>query len=767
MRTLTLALGLTFLLAPPLAARGWRRDISHRPRATLDGRDAAHLARLRAHIQAQEAPWSLAYAHLRDLAETGQVRAHGSWGWKGQPDKWAALYGQEVQNGLIARAKAAVVYLATQGVDPPWRPLPKLPGQATSQGWLTQQAAEAARAIEGLYDDWPGWRGWSVLNRGIVSAESLMVHAQAWDLLAALPSGLRPRLDAAQEKVTNLAEDHCFYGRLLDVDKTNHPIRLNAGLASAGVIMNQHDRYRWWKPWTWDADTSEWVERGEQRLDPERRGSALRHQIESGAYGEGTSYFNYAASLYAAFHWSYQRAGGSGFRPLVSARLDRVDRWGAAIRLPDGRRPSVDNAPLSRFGHAAYLVNRLPQGSRGADQRRVLGWDWVDQGYPEITGARALELLSAWDPDAADLAAIAGTARPAQSVFLREEGTAVLRAGPGAGDACAVFLAEHGSAREAGGGHEDVDPLAFALFAEEDALALDPGYAGWGSVGQTHAAEHHNVVLIDGQGPRTPGRPLWVLPWKARDADAFLDPSGPRAWDGRALDSVSGTSEYCRARIERTVTLLRGRALVIEDLVDPRRTCDVTVQLHAGGGGTKPGRAALSPLGLSFLTLKKAVPVEVALASTRGSPRLALGQARDAVSGDFSPGGRDQHAVLRGTVRADRVRVLTLVTWGPAGAAAPPLPVRLLDRPGATALLGVSGSGTRVIAAAQEAPASLVLPASAQTPRIETDGTSLIVALENGAVVAAVAHDATVLQVDTATPLRLSGTSRGTLRYDP
>lgn len=767
MRTLTLAASLLLLTGTALQARGWRRDIAHHPRATLDARDAAHLARLRDRIQAQEAPWSLAYAHLRDLAEAGRVVPHGSWAWRGQPDKWAALYGQEVQNGLVARAQAAVVYLATQGVDPPWRPLPRLPGQATPQGWLAAQAARAARTLEGLHDDWPGWRGWGVLNRGIVSAESLLVHAQAWDLLAGLPANLRPPLDLARRRLTALAEDHCFYGPLLHTEQNNHPMRVNAGLASAGVILNDHDRYRWWKPWTWDADPGDWVRRGERRLDPERRGSDLRFQIESGAYGEGTAYFSYAADLYAPFHWAYRRAGGRAFSPWTSARLDRANRWGAAIRLPDGRRPAVDNAPLGRFSAAAYLVNRLPDGSRGPDQRRALGWDWVDQGYPGARGARALELLAAWDPDPADLAAIAATTPPGQSVFLADEGTAVLRAGPGRADACAVLLAEHGSAREAGGGHEDVDALAFSLFAEEDALALDPGYPGWTQVEHTHAARHHNLVLIDGEGPRAPGRRLGIFPWRARDVDAFLEPTGPRTHDGRALDSVSGRTEYRRARITRTLTLLRGRALVVEDLVEARRPCDLTAQFHAGGGGTKPGRAALTPLGLSFHTLVKAVPVEVALATTRGLPRLELGQERDALGGDLSPAGRDRHAVLRGTVRAERARLLTLVTWGPAGGAAPSLPVRLLDRPGATALLSVTGSGTTVIAAAQESPGALVLPAGAGHPRVATDGTSLVVAIEQGLVVAATAHDATYLEVDTATPLRLQRAAPGTLRHDP
>lgn len=757
---------LLLTLAAPLQARGWRRDIAHRPRATLDARDAGHLARLRDRLLAREAPWAAAYEHLRDLAETGRAVPHGQSGWRGQPDRWAALYGREVQNGLVARAKAAVAWLATQGVDPAWRPLPRLPGQATPQGWLRAQAAEAAAIIGGMYDDWPGWRGYAVLNRGIVSGESLLVHAQAWDLLAGLPASLRPPLQEAGERIAALAEDHCFYAPLVGHMHNNHPIRVAAGLVVAGVVRNDHDRYRWWKPWTWDADPADWVRRGERELDPERRGSDLRRQAGSGAWAEGTSYHAYSADLYAPAHWAYVRAGGAAMDPFLSGRLARLSDWSLAIRLPDGRRPAIDNAALSAHVAGAYLVNRLARGSRDADQRRRLGWDWVDQGQPGLRGSRALELLAAWDPDAADLAAIAASGPPGGAAFLAEEGAAVLRAGSGRQAAHALLLAEHDAAREDGFGHEDVDPLAFTLWAEGDAIALDPGYPGWTRVDETRAAGHHNLILVDGEGP--PG-PRNLLGWRARGADAWLLPADPRTYDGRALDSAAARTEYRGARIARTLTLLGGRALVVEDLVEARRPCDLTALYQAGGGATKPGRATLGALGLSYVTAVQAVPVEVALASTRGPLRLELGRARDALDGAISAGGRDEHATLRGTVRAERVRLLTLVTWGPAGGAALPLPARLLDRPGATALLGVTGSGTTVVAAAQEtAGAALVLPAAAGHPRIETDGTTLIVALSQaGQVLAAVAQDATRLEVDAATPLRLARSGAGALRYDP
>lgn len=755
-----LALVLLLALAPAALARGYKPGLTHRPRLTFDGRDAGHIGRVRDRIHARTAPWAALYEELRDLAETGRAVPHGQSGWAGQPDKWAVLYGREVGNGQVARAKAAIAWLGAQGVDPAWRPLPKLPGDATPRGWLRLQAREAGAIVEGLYDRFPGWRGWGVLNRGIVSAESLLVHAQAWDLLAGLPVDLKPRLDAGKERLGRFAEDHQVYAPLLDPMNSNHPIRVDAGLGAAGIALNDLDRYRWWKPWTWFADTKDWVRRAERELDAERRGSNLRHVIGAGSYAEGTAYHAYSEAMYAPFFLAYVRSDGS--EPLrQSPRLEQVERWSVGIRLPDGQRPGIDNGGPSSLLAGGFLANRLGRGSRSPDQRRLLAWDWLDQGAPR--GGRTLELLAAYDPLDADAVAVAGMVAPAASAFAAEAGTATLRSGGGRGDAWALLMAEHGDARTNGHGHEDADALALSLFAEGDHLALDPGYAGWPNVGKTHAAEHHSSILVDGEGPTTPRKLLGFLGWRARGEDALLE-AGPRTFHSPRVQSAAARSAWEGMKLRRTTSLVLGRALVIADDVEPdgrARDHDVTVLFHANGGGKKQGPAALTPLGLTFASHRRAAPVEVATASTRGAPRLDLGRAYDAMGG-----AADEHAVLRATIRARAATLLTVACWGPPGAA-PRAPVKLLDQVGATAL-GV-GQGTTVVCAfAQEGNARLVVPATAWTPRLESDARLLIVALDAGVVKAVIAHDARVARVgDGANVLELTLQARGTIRHEP
>lgn len=755
MRTLTLSLVLLLLCALPSQAGGYKRGLTHRPRATFDARDAAHVTRTRDRIHAQQRPWSDSYAALRDLAENGTAVAHGAHNWNGQPDKWAVLYGREVQNGLVARAKATVAWLGAQGVDPAWRPLPRLPGATTPESWLRQQAQQSKAIIDGIYAKFPGWRGYGVLNRGIVSAESLMVHSQAWDLLAALPRAWNLDLGPGRKKLIELAEDHQFYAPIVSAEKDNHRIRIDSGVAVAGIVFGDHTASKWWKPWSWWENPECWVERAEKTVDPEHRKGHMRTQIESGAYAEGTAYQAYAEDMYSPFMLAYTRFDGA--KPLMqSARLDRSHRWSVALRLPDGLRPPVDNAGFSSL-RTGFLVNRFARGSRDAAQRALFGWDWADQGYADARGSRALELLAAYDPSDTDAIAIANYTAPAASAFLPSEGEAVLRTGGGRDAAYALLTAEHGSAREDGTGHDDADALSYFAYAEQDVIALDPGYGGFSQVKRTNAAAHHNVVLVDGKGPRSARKPL--LWWKASPTDAFLEATSPRTFDGPRLRSAEARTDYEGVSFRRTLTLVGDRALVIEDRADAGQDHDLTSLFHASGGGNKQGAATLTGVGLSFMTHKLRVPVEVAVDTTRGAPRLSVGRQFDSLGAGQNGNGGDEHAVLEATVRARRANLLTLVIWGKPGQA-PSAPVHLPTPAGASAITGTWGT-TTVVAITQEARGALTIAATATTPEVETDATLVVLLLDNGALASAVAHDATLLRVAAA---RFTRTTPGTIR---
>ncbi|MHC4831482.1 MAG: hypothetical protein ACYTFT_14195, partial [Planctomycetota bacterium] len=85
--------------APAEAQPTWEPQRTHRPRLGFDGRDPAHTQRVIDRIERGEQPWKRGYETLRDLVDVGVVVPHGSHNWRGQSDRWRALYDQEAANG--------------------------------------------------------------------------------------------------------------------------------------------------------------------------------------------------------------------------------------------------------------------------------------------------------------------------------------------------------------------------------------------------------------------------------------------------------------------------------------------------------------------------------------------------------------------------------------------------------------------------------------------------------------------------------------------
>lgn len=159
------------------------------------------------------------------------------------------------------------------------------------------------------------------------------------------------------------------------------------------------------------------------------------------------------------------------------------------------------------------------------------------------------------------------------------------------------------------------------------------------------------------------------------------------------------------------------------------------------------------------MTHKLRVPVEVAVDTTRGAPPISVGRQYDSLGAGQNGNGGDEHAVLEATVRARRANLLTLVIWGKPGHALA-APVHLATPAGASAITGTWGT-TTVVAITQEARGPLTIAATATSPEVETDGTLVVLLLDNRALSSAVAHDATLLRVAAA---RFTRATAGTIR---
>lgn len=711
----------------------FRGDLQHRPRLVFDSRDGAHLARVIDHIDKKEQPWTAAYEALRDDAEKGVVVSHTQSGWKSQKDKWAVLYGRETENGRVARAKAAVAWLYVKGLDPAFRPLPRLPGDATPDGWVKKQAAESVKIIEGMYDDWPCWRGASVMDRGIVAADSLVGHAQAYDFLAALPAPYAVSLDTADRRLGELAGDFHFWLFTIKGQKSNHGIRVASGLGTAAIVLNRHDRYRLLKPGTWYERPSRWIKHAAKLLHPTDKGSNLAYQLETGAFGEGTSYHRYAADLYLPFFFGYDRfLSGGGVPFLKSDPVNDAAAWSLDLRLPDGRRPVVNNATVGHDALVGILLSQVPGGARSDRDQTNLLWDWQKSGYPGAGGSRSLELLGAFDPKPSVVAAAGALVSPwaDPTRFLDRQGEAVLRTSAGPDAAYCLVMARHGAARTHAGGHSSVDNGAFTFFARGDFVTIDPGYAGFTRVKETYKGEHRSLILVDGKAPSPAHKPLGIFRWVSGGEDASLV-AGPRTQSGPDVRSAEVATSYEGATLRRTVALVQERYLLVEDRCTSSKDRDFTSQVQTNAGAAKKRPVTTSGTTARFGTARLDLPVCVGGAAT-APLSLDSASAFDA-TGD-SPEGHD---ALRFKARGKSVTFLTAIAVEAPGKT----PVVESVALSSGTALRISTGGRVDVAISNPNGALLAVPATATTREVVTDAAFAIVSFD------ATKTGATLLQV--------------------
>ncbi|MEZ6187543.1 MAG: heparinase II/III family protein [Planctomycetota bacterium] len=725
MRTIPLLCLLA--IAPALAGGAVYPQVTHRPRLTFDGRDAAHTQRQVARINAQQEPWASAYRALRQLAETGSPVAHGALAWKTKPDKWNVLYAQETRNGRIAAAQAQVAWLYAQGCDPAWLPLPKLPGDATPEGWVRQRAGLARQTLEGMYDAWPCWRGFGVINRGIVMADALIQHCVAYDLLAALPPAWRGSLGSSERRLVALASDVRQWFFTIDPENNNHSLRVASALGVAALTLNTYDRHRWWKPGTWYTRPKGWLQRAERTTHPTRRRSDLRHQARTGAWAEGSSYYRYALDLVLPYAYAYERTLSrepGRVKLLRSDTLAELMTWPIDLRRPDGKRPQVDNSTVFLDALPAYFANQLPDGARSAADRARCLWD-VRQSKVGLGGSPFL--LAAFDPtpaqlQAADLATAPDPGRQ-PTRFLPDQGAAVLRTDWGPDAAHVLVQAQHGELRTHGTGHESVDNGAYTFFAHGEALTIDPGYFGFSQVTKTNRAEHRSLVLVDGEGPKPAHQPLGVLPWRARGEDAHLK-LGPRTQAGARVRSAEVESRYRKATIERTLALVDQRYLVVEDRCSAKKTKTYTTQVQANAGARHNRPLTVSGLQVRYQSKQQAREVAVGGASTAAlSVRTSVRESR---TGDGAPG----HEAIEYSARGKTVRFLTAVAVAKPGAAAPL--VRSRTAVGDAIALQVEVDGAIDVIVSNPGGQTVTFPAQNGAGAVRTSQALAIVSFVNG-----------------------------------
>ena len=447
---------------------------------------------------------------------------------------WAAFEGDlddhepfaETDKANAARAAAWLFYV-DRTVDGDGAPVP-----FADEAARLQMGEKAVTYLLSMYTESRA-TGFIDYTRDIHTAEELHLWAEALDLLLGADLDvLGPDREAAFQGVADLAAD--FYADHALVNwipcrtlVNNHRSKSAAALGIAAIVLNGEvydepegdGRY----------DPALWADFAVRNVD-----FVLRDILTDadGGYTEGGGYLCYSAHDHAAFMWAWHRyTGGASYtatfdehvppyyvlgatEPYVIPNMwddemvERQLQWGVRLMLPDGTFPPADDStPGSRLFWGAFVGPEF-------DNAGLFRWAWERGGQgaggsvdtsPLVIAAYD-DIISAVTPEAAGL-------DPHQ--VLPQAGQVVFRSGWDADAVYALMLCEHGKAAawaqtrwgqyiDGAAGHEHPDPLSVMLYAGGEPLIIDSGYLGWEDHDAVWDPTHHNLVLVDGEGPAMP-----------------------------------------------------------------------------------------------------------------------------------------------------------------------------------------------------------------------------------------------------------------------
>ena len=497
----------------------------------------------------------------------------------------------------------------------------------------------------------------------------------------------------------------------------NWHIRTYGGLGLAAMALSEYT--------SGEGTPQEWADRALEMVS-----SSLDFQIEGrdGGYAEGPFYSRYAADVYLPYLFALKNR--TGLDLFADPKIEKMHEWSLNLRLPNGRRPNIDDGHLDDFyGH--YLAAVQANGG-------VHRWDWENN-------ERGLYVRQFAEMDAI---ALYDDSVPAQepthgpSVFMPGAGDAVFRSDWSAAATYMLLRGENGTAREHGFAHEHPDGTSFVLYAGGEMLAVDAGYINFDNHDKVNKGRNHNVVLVDGNGP--PRRTLPVVGTIGDRNDAFIE----AFFTSTAGDYAEVCTAYRGVELRRRVFFADHRYFFVADEIDdPGRRHAYEWRLHGNGGGTSGGAyARTGNLALARWTRDKAE----LLAFLPNQPgRVAL-ESEAIHSFDYRQ--EQTHTVLRVQQEGVDGRYLAVLYPRAIGAAEPAF--ETASAQGAEAAI-VALAGVRDLAWLRNGNASEVA-VSGPDAHLVSDARFGYVRYVDGKLTRFAAQDATYLLADGETVFRAS-----------
>ena len=309
--------------------------------------------------------------------------------------------------------------------------------------------------------------------------------------------------------------------------------------------------------------------------------------IEGFGFAEGPHYLAYSAELYLPFMLSYSRFI-AGEQPLqeflyndwtqryqlllpdliTSERVRKAHDWSLRLAMPDGFRPPVKDTDQGSFFYSGLLANAIANPDAGRRHERA--WDFANSGF--AVGARLVDTFVTFDPALAAAATDPSQRLPSPTQVLTDSGNVVFRSGWD-DDATYMHLLGDNTWQSNGivGGmripyHQQADNTSFLIHAHGELLALDAGYGGFPMRHLVTNPENHNLVLVDGDGPKP-----------------TTTASIPATLDTKFLDYAQVSSQYNNADVARHMLFIDNSFFMFVDALRSAHVRTYDWQLHGAG----------------------------------------------------------------------------------------------------------------------------------------------------------------------------------------
>ncbi|MDX5348536.1 MAG: hypothetical protein LPK19_14970 [Hymenobacteraceae bacterium] len=302
----------------------------------------------------------------------------------------------------------------------------------------------------------------------------------------------------ASNLYTESTKNAFIVGVFFNTAKNNHALMTAAALGMAAVVLNDATGT------TASQQPQSWINVGLYHIDNVLWHDAKRQSIPGvvAGYAEGPYYFKYAflnclpfiramghflPDMHVSCTWSSTTR--SIRNPWHDPNYDNLYSWAAAILMPDGRLPALEDSYID-MGMPELALTGKPQ------HVRQMNFSKFETGQLNSLNKQLADVTV--DMRAAYIAANINTtvhASEASLTALPESGNLVFRSGSGQSNNIYLHIyGKNGSMLSNSGGHNQGDAGSFMLHAYGQLLALDPGYLSYSRRSELGNAYNHNLI---------------------------------------------------------------------------------------------------------------------------------------------------------------------------------------------------------------------------------------------------------------------------------